>query len=143
MLVSKKQEWELIEQPDEQIVPSLPRTRLDVQRRRKYFVFVTVLALMAVILTMQSEFVVRSGYELVKMKTQVASLEKENEVLHLDVAKLKSPARIERIAKKELGMVLPSVVYHAQASSEGNLSQTNMTATAAKNNKTTPALGMN
>lgn len=141
MLVSKKQEWELIEQPDEQIVPSLPRTRLDVQRRRKYFVFVTVLALMAVILTVQSEFVVRSGYELVKMKTQVASLEKENEVLHLDVAKLKSPARIERIAKKELGMVLPSVVYHAQTSSEGNLIQTNMT--AAKNNKTTPALGMN
>jgi cell division protein FtsL len=141
MLVSKKQEWELIEQPDEQIVPSLPRTRLDVQRRRKYFVFVTVLALMAVILTVQSEFVVRSGYELVKMKTQVASLEKENEVLHLDVAKLKSPARIERIAKKELGMVLPSVVYHAQTSSEGNLIQTNMT--AAQNNKTTPALGMN
>jgi cell division protein FtsL len=140
MLVSKKQEWELIEQPDEKVVHSSPRTRLDVERRRKSFVFVTVLALMAVILTVQSEFVVRSGYELVKVKTQVASLEKENEVLHLDVAKLKSPTRIEHIATKELGMVLPSVVYHAQTSSTGSLNQTVI---AAKNSKTTPALGMN
>jgi cell division protein FtsL len=137
MLVSKKQAWAMTEQLDDRATPVLPRLRLDAPLRRKCLLLVVVLSLMAIIMTVQSELLVRSGYELVEIKMQVASMEKENEALHLDVAKLKSPGRIEHIATGQMGMILPAVVYHAQAAAK--VTDEALTA-AVPNNKPTPAL---
>lgn len=140
MLVSKKQAWEMAEQLDDRVTPVSPLPRLDAPLRRKCLLLVVALSLMAIIMTVQSELLVRSGYELVDIKMQAAAMEKENEALHLDVAKLKSPGRIEHIATGQLGMILPAVVYHAQASTT---KATNEGLTAvAQNSKTTPVLDM-
>lgn len=141
MLVSKQQEWEMVERIDD-IKPSVsPRLRLDAPLRKKCLVLVVMLSLMAMIMTVQSEFIVRSGYELVAMKMQVASMERENEALHLDVAKLKSPERIERIATEQLGMFLPSVVYHAQEPTSGITNEANTA--SDPHSKSTSALNVN
>ncbi len=70
------------------------------------------------IVTIQSEITVRAGYQLVDLKDQAAKLEKENELLRLDIARLKSPERIQQIATRDLGMVVPKNTYYASAKPE-------------------------
>lgn len=58
------------------------------------------------------------GYELVDMQKNVVSLNKSNEMLKLDTAELKSPSRIQAIATKSLGMVMPNeFVYSSDRAS--------------------------
>lgn len=73
-------------------------------------VFLTV---MGVFVMARSAMIVSEGYALVEMKSQAIKLDKENEVLRLEVAKLKSPQRIQAIATTQLGMVVPANVYCA------------------------------
>ena len=47
----------------------------------------------------------------VKIKDQMAKVEKENEQIRLEIAKLRSPQRIQDIAVNQLGMVRPQSVY--------------------------------
>ena len=115
MLVNKKQEWDIYEQQE---VPSvkkkcLPKT--DIALRVKCLTTVILVTLAAVFLTVSSESIIRAGYDLVQMKSQVIKLEKENELLQLDIAKLRSPQRIQNIATSQLGMVVPQNVYYAQS----------------------------
>jgi len=140
MLVSKKQEWEMIEQFDNPTAPAPSQLQLDAPLRRNCLVLVVVISLMAMIMTIQSELLVRSGYELVETKQQIATIEKENAVFQLDVAKLKSPNRIEQIATNQLGMVLPSVVYHSQTTTSSIHEKAPL---VAKNSKAAPVLSMN
>ncbi len=116
MLVSKKQEWEHHEQhlTTEQN-NKLPKPQLDAPLRKRCLGIVFLLIFMAVAITIQSEWIVRSGYDLVEMKKQVVRLEKENEEMHLAIAKLRAPSRIERIATSQLGLVQPASVYYAAA----------------------------
>lgn len=51
------------------------------------------------------------GYALVATNNQAQQLELENERLRVEIAKLKSPERIKRIAEDELGMVVPRKMY--------------------------------
>lgn len=74
----------------------------------------------AMFLTASSEAIIRSGYELVQMKVEVIKLEKENELLQLEIAKLKSPQRIQSIATTQLGMVMPQNIYCAESSSKSS-----------------------
>lgn len=118
MLVNKKQDWTIYQQQE---VPSINKTKLikpDIALRVKCLITVMIIASAAFFLTVCSEAIIRSGYELVKMKSQVVKLEKENELLQLDIAKLRSPQRIQTIATSELGMVMPQTVYRAVAVSE-------------------------
>ncbi len=48
------------------------------------------------------------GYKIQKMQQQRAAEEEINRHLRLDIATLRSPARIERIATKELHLTAPS-----------------------------------
>lgn len=58
------------------------------------------------------------GYQVVKMQENVVSLTKSNEMLRLDTAELKAPGRIQTIAEKELGMVMPNeFVYSSERAS--------------------------
>ncbi|VBB06226.1 cell division protein ftsl [Lucifera butyrica] len=118
MLVSKRQDWDqYAEQPVS--IPA-PAPRLNVGLRNKCFIVVFIGAIMAMVITARSEAIIRAGYDLVQVKAQVAGLEKQNELLRLDIAKLKSPQRIQAIATKELGMVVPTNVYCAAAKPQKN-----------------------
>ncbi len=72
---------------------------------------VILLAFMAMFKTVQSEIIVSKGYELVQIKAQVAKIQTENEQLRLQIARLKSPQRIQTIAMQELGMIVPQNIY--------------------------------
>lgn len=114
MLVHKKQEVHDYEQRTALPTPKIVR-KADKRLRVKCLTLVVIAAVMAAVTTMQSATIVQAGYDLVKAKSQVAKIEKENELLRLDIAKLKSPQRIEEYATKELGMVVPKNAYYASA----------------------------
>lgn len=115
MLVSKKQEWDLYqEQPV--IDNTAQQPVVNTVLRVKLLTVVTLLALIAMFITVRSEAIIGAGYDLVQSKAQLIKAERENELLRLDIAKLKSPQRIQAIATKELGMVVPPDVYHAAGS---------------------------
>ena len=115
MLVNKKQEWDIYEQqPGASNAENVSKNRQpNIALRSKCFITVIMVAIIAMFVTVQSEAIVRSGYNLVQMKAQLAKIDKENESLRLDIAKLKSPQRIQQIATSELGMVIPQNVYCA------------------------------
>jgi cell division protein FtsL len=49
--------------------------------------------------------VVRMGYELSKLDGQTTELTRENDQLKLELATLKSPARLEGLARTKLGLL--------------------------------------
>lgn len=118
MLVSKKQNWEMYQEPA--ATPARePLTRPHVKTgsglRSQCIIVISLVAVMAMLVTLQSASIVKAGYELVQIKAQMAKLEKENDYIKLDIAKLKSPQRIQLIATQQLGMITPKTVYHASA----------------------------
>ena len=58
------------------------------------------------------------GYDLVKIQQQAETLEKENEHLKIEIAQMKSPERVRRIATEKLGMSTPKTVYFATGAKE-------------------------
>lgn len=134
MLVNKKQDWELYEEPSTlSKTEHLPQiSRLNIALRVKCLVTVIIATIIAMVVTVQSESIVRTGYNLVKMKAQVAKIEKENEVLRLDIAKLKSPQRIQQIATTQLGMVVPQNIYCAATADNAVNKQGNQTSSNVK-----------
>jgi cell division protein FtsL len=84
----------------------LATNRLDVFR---------FLMICMVLLTVVSVFHVWSRFKLVDLNLQISETsrllkeaEQEQKRLNLEVASLRTPSRIETIAKNELGMALPS-----------------------------------
>jgi cell division protein FtsL len=112
MLVQKKQEILVYKQEANLPKPKIVR-KADKRLRVKCLILVVLAAVMAAITTMQSATIIQAGYDLVKVKSQVAKIEKENELLRLDISKLKSPQRIEEYATKNLGMVVAKNAYYA------------------------------
>ncbi|WP_240320131.1 cell division protein FtsL [Megasphaera stantonii] len=51
-------------------------------------------------------------------KRQVQALQRENENLRVDIAKLEAPERIYTVATKQLGMVAPTYVLYGGQSSD-------------------------
>lgn len=114
MLVNRKQEWEQFPQQERvQKTVTVASPRPDNSLKRKCLQLIILVAAAAMLVTIQSETIVRSGYDLVELKAQAAKLEKENELLRLDIARLKAPERIQQIATQELGMVMPQNAYYA------------------------------
>lgn len=62
-------------------------------------------------------FIYRNGvatveaYQLNQIRSQTVKIEAENSRLHLDIAYLKSPERIQEIATQQLGMILPDKFF--------------------------------
>jgi cell division protein FtsL len=81
--------------------------------RFRCLAMVLFLIALGVFVTARSAMIISEGYSLVEMKSQAIKMEKENEVLRLEVARLKSPQRIQAIATSQLGMVVPTNVYCA------------------------------
>ena len=68
-----------------------------------------------VLFTVVSVFHVWSRYRLIDLNLQISEAsrqlketEQEQKRLHLEIASLRTPSRVETIAKGELGMALPS-----------------------------------
>jgi cell division protein FtsL len=52
-------------------------------------------------------FVVDMGYRLSKAQSEASTLTRENDRLKLELATLKAPARLEKLAREQLGMMMP------------------------------------
>lgn len=52
-------------------------------------------------------FVVDMGYKLSKAEADGRALTRENDRLKLELATLKAPARLEKLAREQLGMIMP------------------------------------
>jgi cell division protein FtsL len=114
MLVNRKQEWMQFPQQERvQKTVTVASPRPNNSFKRKCLQLIFLIAAAAMLVTMQSESIVRAGYGLVELKAEAAKLEKENELLRLDIARLKSPERIQHIATRQLGMVMPQNTYYA------------------------------
>lgn len=60
------------------------------------------------------------GYSLMQEKRTVQQLQRDNEILRVEIAKRESPERIYKTATSELGMVVPaSVLYKEQHNQDG------------------------
>ena len=92
-----------------------PKLRsIDVVLGRRWDLFPYLMVVM-VLLTLVSIFHVWSRVKVIDMSLQIADInrdireqEQEHNRLKLEVASLKTPARIEALAKGELGMALPT-----------------------------------
>ena len=69
---------------------------------------IALLAAVGVVHVTSRVLVVRVGYELSKLDTEATALTRDNDRLKLELATLKSPARLESIAKSQLGMGPPA-----------------------------------
>lgn len=115
MLAKRVEEYEILE--EKEIPQQLPKPKkrrrpaLNTHLRSRCFFLLLLLSIMAMLVTVRSGMSASRGYELVKLQQQADSLEKENDRLKIDIAQLKSPQRIQRIATEKLGMVVPQAVY--------------------------------
>jgi len=79
--------------------------------RTECVISAVVLGLLAMFVTWGSSSIVKAGYELVQTRACLTKVEKQNELLRLEMARLKSPQRIQEIAVNQLGMIKPQAVY--------------------------------
>ena len=82
----------------------------------------TLVGFLMIMMAMNA-YTTKLGYEVVKTQQTVVQLAKDNDTLDVEVASLKSPVRIQKIAEEQLGMVLPdSFVYSTKSTtSERNV----------------------
>ena len=86
---------------------------LNTRLRSRAQVLFIAFAVLAMAVTVRSGISASRGYALVAVQTQAQSLEQENERLRVEIAKLKSPTRIQGIAESELHMKTPTKMYFA------------------------------
>lgn len=84
---------------------------------------IAILVGFLLIMMAMNAYTTKLGYEVVKTQQTVVQLAKDNDTLDVEVASLKSPVRIQKIAEEQLGMVLPdSFVYSTKSTtSERNV----------------------
>jgi cell division protein FtsL len=70
---------------------------------------VLLMASIGIFHVMSRVAVVKMGYELSILDVQGAALQRENDALRVELATLKSPSRLESIAKTQLLLVPPAV----------------------------------
>lgn len=115
MLAKRVEEYEILEERE---APSgapkhqkRRRPALNTHLRSRCFILLVLLTIMAMLVTVRSGLSASRGYELVKLQQQTETLESENERLRIDIAQLKAPQRIRKIAIEQLGMIVPKAVY--------------------------------
>ena len=84
---------------------------------------IAILVGFLMIMMAMNAYTTKLGYEVVKTQQTVVQLAKDNDTLDVEVASLKSPVRIQKIAEEQLGIVLPdSFVYSTKSTtSERNV----------------------
>lgn len=75
---------------------------------RKWAVWLILITILALFYVWSRVQVVQLGYELTAMKHDAQELSKQVSNLEMEIAQLKSPKRLEEMAKQKLGMTPPS-----------------------------------
>lgn len=88
--------------------------------RTECLISAVLVGLLAMFVTWGSSAIVKAGYELVQARACLTKLEKQNELLRLEMAQMKSPQRIQSIATGQLGMIKPQSVYVVAKNTPGN-----------------------
>ncbi len=121
MLLKRQEEWMWQPEPAHAPAPvAVAKPRPYPSLKKQFVQLILLAAALAMLITVHSEMMVRTGYSLVEMKAQSAKLEKDNDLLRLEIAKLKAPQRIQQIATSQLGMVTPQTAYYGTAASTGS-----------------------
>lgn len=84
-------------------------------KRRLIRLYLTVILLLAMMLSVyiwQSTKMVEIKFRLKDLERSISSLETNNDVLRAEISKLQSLPRIEKIAREQLGMVIPSKICY-------------------------------
>ena len=97
------------QQPQLQVISN--RSKLNTRLRSRCRWALLIIAVLAMLVTFRSGLSASRGYALVATQNEATALEQENERLRIEIARLKSPQRISRIAEEELGMVVPKKMY--------------------------------
>ncbi len=80
-------------------------------RRRLVRLYLTVILLLSMMLTVyiwQSTKMVEIKFRLKDLDRSTASLQTDNDVLRAEISKLQSLSRVEKVAREQLGMVVPT-----------------------------------
>lgn len=77
------------------------------QEFKDYLLIVTTVVFCALFFVWSRLEVLQMGYELSRANKTYEYLVKENQCLRVEVASLKSPVRIEKIARERLGLINP------------------------------------
>ena len=123
-MLARQREYEYYEeelQPQRIEKPAPPpkrRPTLNTHLRSRCFLLLALICVMAMAVTIRSGITASRGYDLVKVQQQAEALEKENEHLRIEIAQMKSPERVRRIATEKLGMSTPKTVYFATGAKE-------------------------
>ena len=88
--------------------------------RRRLLVSLAVLLTVYTLAVVRSETLVRSGNNLINLKTKEAELIMKNNELKIQVEELKGPERITSIAEKKLGMSVARSNIYVKAAAKGN-----------------------
>ncbi len=96
-----------IEMPKEPLIRREVNTNLRNCLRAIFF----LIALGAMVVTLLGGISANNGYTLLETQQNADQLEQENERLKIEIAQLKSPARIEAIAVDQLHMQVPQNMY--------------------------------
>lgn len=116
MLVKRKEEFDYRRDYAAVETAAPARANSPKKLRLRCVALLVLFAAMAMFVTARSEKIVSDGYALVQMKLQTEKLVKDNEMLKLEIARLKSPQRIKEVAINQLGMIVPQDVYFASKS---------------------------
>ena len=123
-MLARQREYEYYEeelQPQRIEKPAPPpkrRPTLNTHLRSRCFLLLALVCIRAMAVTIRSGITASRGYDLVKIQQQAETLEKENEHLKIEIAQMKSPERVRRIATEKLGMSTPKTVYFATGAKE-------------------------
>ena len=96
-----------LEPPKEPLIRREINTNLRNCLRAIFF----LIACGAMVVTLLGGIGAKNGYTLLETQQDAEQLEQENERLKIEIAQLKSPARIEAIAVDKLGMRVPQNMY--------------------------------
>ena len=96
-----------VEAPKEPLIRREVNTNLRNCLRAIFF----LIAFGAMVVTLLGGISANNGYTLLDTQQKADQLEQENERLKIEIAQLKSPARIESIAVEQLHMQVPQNMY--------------------------------
>lgn len=82
---------------------------LELRRRhvRQIIVLLSIVMIMALLFVWTRIQVIQVGYEVSRQRKEVSDLIEQKHILEAEVAELKSPARLEQIAREQFGMRSP------------------------------------
>lgn len=89
------------------------RTVLNTTLRAHLYILFLVGTVLCMLTIISNGLNASRGYDLVKVQQEADELEQENARISVEIAQLKNPERIKRIAEKELKMQVPKKTYFA------------------------------